>query len=319
MRPTGRCAGRGATEALSAVASVLVAASWAAVARADSAPDVAVISTTTGPVSATPTVPDQRPGPFARVTPPDDPTGGAYTTPTLLFIPAGAVPTWNVRVITSLDMQGPTASDRLALDSTKLGFQPGIGGELGLPFRFTFAAGTNWVGGDPNTLPNFAGGLSPYFQLRFNILGNDDGRGFLLGTSATYKFVGFGTNGSAQPSQDPGEMEWAVSAQYRHRYFEVGLQGVIGKDFATTDADSEFHAYAVYRPVPQLAVGAATQVRIGLVASQPGDTKYDVLSGAIASLTLGRWQLAALGGESTVGLNQGQIGGLGEVFGTARF
>ena len=32
-------------------------------------------------------------GPFARVNPPDDPTGGAYTTPTLLFVPAAAVPT----------------------------------------------------------------------------------------------------------------------------------------------------------------------------------------------------------------------------------
>jgi hypothetical protein len=39
--------------------------------------------------------------------PPVDPTGGAYTTPTLLFIPAGAVPAWNVRAIVSTDVQSP--------------------------------------------------------------------------------------------------------------------------------------------------------------------------------------------------------------------
>jgi hypothetical protein len=48
-----------------------------------------------------------------------------------------------------------------------------------------------------------------------------------------------------------------------------------------------------------------------------------VISGGIASLTLGRWQLAALAGESTIGLatptGQIQVGALGEVFGTARF
>ncbi len=272
-------------------------------------------TTNPGPSGA----PDERPNPFARATPPDDPTGGSYTTPTLLFIPAGAVPTWNVRVIASLDMQGPTAADRLA-SGTSVGFQPRIGAELGLPGGFTFGAGTNWVGGDPNTpsTPNAFGGLSPYFQLRYHILGDKlTGRGFQLGTSATYKFVGFGGNGPGNP-QDPGEIEYAISAQYRHRYFEVGLQGVIGKDFATTDADSEFHAYAVYRPISALALGGATQVRIALV-SQPGETTYDVIGGGIVSLTLGRWQVAGLGGESTVGLNQGQVGGLGEIFATARF
>ncbi len=244
------------------------------------------------------------------MTPPDDPTGGAYTTPTLLFTPAGAVPTWNVRVITSLDVQGPTVQDRLA-SSTSVGFQPGIGGELGLPGGFTLGAGTNWVGGNVSPAP-VGDGLSPYFQLRYHILGdNVDGRGFQLGTSATYKFVGF--------DGDPGEMEIAVSAQYRHRYFEVGLQGVIGKDFATTDADGEFHAYAAYRPIPQLALGGAAQIRIAIVSQPTDPSSYDVISGAIASLTLGRWQLGLLGGESTVGLAQGQLGALGEIFATARF
>ncbi|HEY3819901.1 MAG TPA: hypothetical protein VGL81_22200 [Polyangiaceae bacterium] len=76
------------------------------------------------------------------------------------------------------------------------------------------------------------------------MVGADDGRGFQLGTSATYKFVGF--------EGDPGEIEIALSAQYRQRRYELGLQGVIGKDFATTDADGEVHAYVLYRPIPQL-------------------------------------------------------------------
>ena len=149
---------------------------------------------------------------------------------------------------------------------------------------------------------------------------DSNGRGFQLGSSATYKFVGFGSSQGVE-GQDPGEMEFAVSAQYRQRFYEVGLQAVIGKDFATTDADGEMHAYAVVRPIPQLALGAATQVRIGLV-KQTGEPAYDVISGGIASLTLGRWQLAGLGGESTVNLNQGasvRVGALVEVFATARF
>jgi hypothetical protein len=130
-----------------AIASVLLSL-WSTTAFADPAPDAPTQS-----------------GPFARATVPDDPTGGAYTTPTLLFIPAAAVPTWNVRVITSLDVQGPTAPDRLAVGTpsnglSTVGFQPGIAGELGLPGGFTFGAGTIWVGGDPNTSPNAAGGLS---------------------------------------------------------------------------------------------------------------------------------------------------------------
>jgi hypothetical protein len=262
-----------------------------------------------------------KPSPFARVTPPDDPTGGAWTTPTLLFVPAGAVPTWNVRVITSLGVEGPTAPDRLAIGTAAtssktplaaVGLQPGIGGELGLPGGFTFGAGTDWVGGDVSPTPA-SGGLSPYFQLRYHILGDVNGQGWQLGASVTYKFVGF--------QGDPGEMEWSVSTQYRHRLFEVGFQAVIGKDFATTDADGELHVYAVVRPIPQLALGAAAQGRLGLV-SQPDEPRGDVVSGAIASLTLGRWQIAGLGGESTIGLNNGaqvRVGALGQAFATARF
>jgi hypothetical protein len=283
------------------------------------APSSAVVqaSPPLGVRAQTPAAPDERKNPFARVTPPDDPTGGAYTTPTLLFIPAGAVPTWNVRVIASLDMQTPTAADKLAA-GTSVGFLPGIGGELGLPGGLTFGAGTVWAGGDTG---NLAGGISPYFQLRLHIVGDTTtGRGFQLGSSVTYKFVGFGSSQGAE-GQDPGEMEFAVSAQYRQRLYEVGLQGVIGKDFATTDADGEMHAYAVVRPISQLALGAATQLRLSLV-KQTDEPEYDVIGGGIASLTLGRWQIAGLGGESTVNLNQGtqaRFGALVEVFGTARF
>jgi len=296
-----------------AISVVTVSVLWNSPALADPSPS---------PADAAP----QAGSRFACVTAPDDPTGGAYTTPTLLFIPAGAVPTLNARVIVSLDMQGPTAPDRFAVGATsggnaRLGFQPGLGAELGLPGGFTLGAGTNWVGGD-SAGPNVAAGLSPYFQVRYHILGATDGRGFQIGTSATYKFVGFGANG-AGTSQDPGEVELAVSTQYRGRHLEVGLQAVVGKDFATTDADGEVHAYAVARPIPEVAVGAASQVRIGLV-SQPGEPPADVIAGGIASLTLGHWQLGALGGESTVGLGvpttvKVQVGALGEVFGTARF
>jgi hypothetical protein len=137
-----------------------------------------------------------------------------------------------------------------------------------------------------------------------------DGRGFQLGTSATYKFVGF--------EGDPGEMELALSAQYRMPRYEVGLQAVAGKDFGSTDSDAEVHAYALYRVIPQLGVGAAGQARIAIV-SQPGENAYDAMGGAIASLTLGRYQVGALAGASTLGLAQWHAGALGQLFGTARF
>jgi hypothetical protein len=237
-----------------------------------------------------------------------DPTGGAYTTPTLLFIPAGSLPTWNVKVITALEAQGPTAADRLAIGSS-LGFRPSLGGEIGLPAGFTLGAGTAWVGGDTSPTP-VSGGISPYFQARYHLFGTSDGRGVQLGTSLTYKFVGF--------RGDPGEFELAFSGQLRERYYEFGLQGVAGKDLATSDADAELHAYALYRVIPQLGLGVAGQVRLAVV-SQAGDSAYDVITGAMASLTVSRWQIAGLGGVTTIGLEQGRVGGLGQVFATARF
>ena len=234
-----------------------------------------------------------------------DPTGGAYTTPTLLFIPAGAVPAWSVRAIGSTQVQSPSDVDAR--------IQPGLGAEVGMPAGFTVGAGTNWVGGDinPNTgNTDFNLGLSPYAQARYHILGAVDGTGFQLGTSATYKFVGF--------EGDPGEIEWAVSTQYRRTRFEIGLQAVLGKDFATTSADGEVHAYALYRVIPQLGLGAAGQARLGLV-SQPGDAAYDVVGGAIASLTIDRYQIGLLAGGTTIGLAQGQAGAMAQLFATARF
>jgi hypothetical protein len=243
----------------------------------------------------------------ARV-PTDDPTGGAYTSPTLLFIPATAVPEWNVRAIASSELQSPS--------DVHAGFRPGLGGELGLPLGFTIGAGTNWVGGDinPTTGRNdFNLGLSPYLQARGHILGSADGQGFQLGAGVIYKFVGF--------EGDPGEIELAVSAQYRRARYELGLQGVAGQDFGDSNHhDGEVHAYAVYRVIPQLALGAAGQVRIA-IAPPPdaANSSYDVVGGAIASLTLGRYQVGALGGAGTLGLVQGHAGGLGQLFGSVRF
>lgn len=261
-------------------------------------------------VSATTTTTTDTGGTAEGRVPTSDPTGGAYTSPTLLFIPAGAVPQWNVRVTALSEFQTPYQSS--AAPNPDAGIRPGAGVELGLPAGFTVSAGTDWVGGDVNASgqKDFNLGLSPFFQARYHILGDRNGQDFQLGTSVTYKFVGF--------EGDPGEMEFALSAQYRKTHWEAGLQAVIGKDFATTDADLEGHAYALYRLIPQLGIGAAGQVRDGLVI-QPGETTYDVIGGGIVSFTLTRYQLGALVGGSTVGLDQGHFGALGQIFGSARF
>jgi hypothetical protein len=256
-----------------------------------------------------PTTTDTGGGSAERV-PTSDPTGGAYTSPTLLFIPAGAVPAWNVRVTGLSEFQTP--SQPAGNSNPDAGIRPGLGVDVGLPLGFTIGAGTQWVGGDVNSngQKDFNLGLSPFFQARFHIYGDSGGQGFQLGTSATYKFVGF--------EGDPGEVEIALSAVYRRLRWEAGLQGVIGKDFATTDADGELHAYAIYRVIPQLGLGGAVQVRDGIVY-QPGETAYDVIGGAIASFTIDRYQVGALAGGSSVGLDQGRFGALGQLFASARF
>ena len=246
--------------------------------------------------------------PDVKAPEPADPTGGAYTSPTLLFIPAAALPKWNARVTASSQVQAPADVDAK--------FRPGFGAELGLPGGITLAGGTTWVGGDVNAAgkTDFNLGLSPYAQARLNIIGRADGRGFLLGASTTYKFVGF--------EGDPGEVEFGVSSQYRQRRYELGFQAVFGKDFATTDSDGELHAYALYRVIPELGLGGAGQVRKGFV-TQAGETTFDALGGAIVSLTLGRFQVGGLGGASTLGLpsptSSRRTGGLGQLFLSARF
>jgi hypothetical protein len=240
-----------------------------------------------------------------------DPTGGAYTSPTLLFIPAAAVPKWNVRAIVSTEVQSPA--------DVHAAVRPGIGAELGLPAGFTLGVGTNWVGGDVNRdtgATQFSLGLSPYAQARLHVYGDADGRGLQLGVATTYKFVGF--------EGDPGEIEASFSAQYRQARYELGLQGALGQDFGdSNNHDGEVHAYALVRPIPQLGLGAAGQVRIAIAppAGDPGaePSHYDVVGGAIGSVTIDRYQLGALAGASTLGLEQGRAGGLGQLFATARF
>lgn len=248
--------------------------------------------------------------PVQERVPTDDPTGGAYTSPTMLFIPAGAMPAWNVRVTASSEFQTPSESTAGANPDAAI--RPGLGVELGLPAGFAVAAGTNWVGGDVNAAgaKDFNLGISPFAQLRYHIFGDRSGMGFQLGSSFTYKKVGF--------EGDPGEGELALSAQYRRSKWEAGLQAVAGKDFATTTMDVEGHAYALYRVIPQLGLGAAGQFRNGVVV-QTGDKTWDAVGGGIASLTLGRYQLGALGGATTLGLDPGHVGALGQVFGSARF
>ena len=289
-------------------ASLLLSAAEALADEPQKVESTASIEEVVPPPAPAPAPPKDSTVPSEQTAVPEDRTGGAYTSPTLLFIPAAAVPVWNVRAIVSTELQSPS--------DVHAGFRPGLGAELGLPAGFTIGAGTNWVGGDINQNTNktdFNLGLSPYAQLRFKILGAKDGQGFLLGVSTTYKFVGF--------EGDPGEMELGLSAQYRQPKYELGLQGVLGQDFADSHHhDGEVHAYAAYRVIPELALGAAGQARIA-IAPDPGapDSTYDVVGGAIANLTLGHYSVGALAGASTLGLAQGHSGALGQLFATARF
>jgi hypothetical protein len=49
------------------------------------------------------------------------------------------------------------------------------------------------------------------------------------------------------------------------------------------------------------------------------NSTWDALGGGIASLIIDRFQIGALVGASTLGLDQGRAGALGQLFGTARF
>jgi hypothetical protein len=240
----------------------------------------------------------------------DDPTGGAYTSPTLLFIPAGAIPVWNVRLTASSEFQGPSQSSSNPTPDASI--RPGLGVEVGLPLGIAAVVGTNWVGGDVdgNGARRFSLGISPFFQGRLHLYGEKSGHGLQLGSSVTYKFVGF--------DGDPGELEVALSSQYRRSTWETGLQVVGGKDFGSSDSDVELHAYGLYRVIPNLGVGAAAQGRYGVVIA-PGESRYDTMGGGLVSWTFERYQLGALFGWSTLNLDQGHFGALGQVFAHARF
>jgi hypothetical protein len=300
------------TQRLYASAAAVAAFSlWTVIAHADDATAPDAPPGAPGPAT-TPTLDTGGAADEPRVKT-DDPTGGAYTSPTLLFVPAAAVPKWNARVIASTELQSPS--------DVHAAFRPGMGGELGLPGGFTIGAGTNWVGGDVNRSTGQTDaklGISPYAQVRFHVLGAADGQGFQLGAGVHYKVVGFGGN--------PGEAELSVSAQYRHRKYEFGLQAVVGQELEEGDKhDGEMHAYAVYRVIPELALGAAGQVRTALGEEEAEkdalkvEKEFDAVGGAIASLTLGRYSLGALGGVSTLGLDRERAGALAQLFGTARF
>lgn len=245
--------------------------------------------------------------PSERV-PTADPTGGAYTSPTLLFTPAAALPRFNVRITTGVDLQTP--SDAF------YGVRPLLNAELGLPAGFTLAGGTSWVGGD--TLRT-ADGFSPFAQVRYQLFGNRDGMGALGGVSLTYKRVGYrgGEN----------ELEASFSFQYRRPRFEFGAQGVFGQSLEEGEEhDLEARVYGAFRVIPQLALGLSAQVRgdigqeeEGVGRARPlGKNEFDVIGGAMASFTLGRWQAGALVGASTIGMNE-RAGFLGQLFGSARF
>jgi hypothetical protein len=53
--------------------------------------------------------------------------------------------------------------------------------------------------------------------------------------------------------------------------------------------------------------------------SQPGESTWDLVSGGLASVTFGQWQVGTLVGENTIGLNPGQVGAFGQLFATVRF
>ncbi len=239
----------------------------------------------------------------------DDPTGGAYTSPTPLFTPAAALPSLMPRLSVGADLQ--TAG---ALSAVR----PFVNAELGLPAGFTLAAGTQWFGGDRGA----ADSLTPFAQVRYQLFGRADGMGLLGGVSLTYKRVGYlgGEN----------EVEASYSMQYRTRRFEAGVQGTFGQSLEDGgEHDLEARVYAAARPIPALALGVSGQVRgdIGEEDEAPaavaarraaGRSDFDFTGGAIASYTFSRWQVGALVGATTLGLYQ-QVAFLSQVQGQVRF
>jgi hypothetical protein len=243
----------------------------------------------------------------ARV-PLDDPTGGAYTPPTTLFIPAAALPTLNVRVSIGAFVQPVGSFDAV---------RPTVAAELGLGRGFTIALGSNWFGGD---VANTVDGMTPYAQVRYQLFGARDGMGWQGGVSLTGKRVGW-HNGDA-------ELEASFSAQYRARRWEVGAQGTFGQSLVDGEEhDLEARVYAAWRVVPSFAVGLSAQLRVDVGNESPaleamlrarGLAEADLIAGAMASYTYERWQVGALAGASTIGLYE-NVGFIGQGFGSVRF
>jgi len=245
--------------------------------------------------------------PDGRV-PLSDPTGGAYTPPTSLFVPAAALPTLNVRMTVGADVQPAGSFDAV---------RPRLSAELGLGRGFTMAVGTSWFGGDRSSTLD---GLTPYAQVRYQLFGNRDGMGWQGGVALTGKRVGW-HNG------DP-ELEASFSLQYRARRWEVGAQGTLGQSLVDgAEHDVEARAFAAWRVTPSLAVGLAAQLRVDVGNESPqleamlrarGLAEVDMIGGATASYTFDRWQVGALGGVSTIGLYE-SAGFIGQAFGSVRF
>ncbi len=238
----------------------------------------------------------------------NDPTGGAYTSPTPLFTPAAALPSLMPRLTAGVDLQtaGVLANAR-----------PFVNAELGLPAGFTLAAGTQWFGGDRAT---GADQITPFAQVRYQLFGAANGLGWLGGVSLTYKRVGYhgGEN----------ELEASYSMQYRTARAEFGVQGTFGQSLEEGEEhDLEARAYAAWRVIPSLALGVSAQVRGDIGNESPeieasrqaaGRSEFDFIGGATASYTWQRWQVGALLGASTLGLYE-QVAMLGQVQGQVRF
>ena len=241
----------------------------------------------------------------ARV-PTGDPTGGAYTAPTTLFVPAAALPTLNVRMTVGADVQ-PTGVFSPV--------RPLLNAELGLGRGFTVALGTTYFGGDQ---PRALDTLTPFAQLRYQLFGRRDGMGWQGGVSLTGKLVGY-QGGEA-------ELEASFSLQYRARRWEAGAQGTFGQSLADGDGhDVEARLYAAWRAIPALALGVTAQVRADVgddandaAKAARGIPEVDVIGGAMASYTYERWQIGALAGGSTIGFANG-LAFVGQAFGTVRF
>ena len=237
-----------------------------------------------------------------------DPTGGAYTPPTTLFVPAAALPSLNVRMTVGAYVQPSGSFDAV---------RPMVNAELGLGRGFTLGVGTTWFGGDS---PNTVDGLTPYAQVRYQLFGRRDGMGWQGGVALTGKRVGW-HNGDV-------EAEASFSLHYRAPRWEAGAQGTFGQSLVDgAEHDLEARAFAAWRPTPALALGVAAQLRVDVGNESPeleamlrarGLAEADLIGGATASYTFERWQLGMLLGVSTVGLYE-SAGFIGQGFGSVRF